>query len=102
MKPEELAAKVKSGTAPVIVDVRTAVEFKLGHIQGAINAPAWKILLRIVALPKNRKTEMVVLCQIGQRAMVAKKLLEVLGYSNLELLDGHMSAWRNLGLPQVK
>lgn len=102
MLPEELAERMESGTAPAVVDVRTRYEFRAGYIQGAIHAPVWKILLRLAPLPKSRQTEMVVLCELGPRALMAKMLLGVIGYRRVTLLTGHMARWRRLGLPLVR
>jgi hydroxyacylglutathione hydrolase len=85
-----------------VVDVRTGIEFKAGHIPGAINAPIWKIVLRLAKLPADKQSEMVVLCELGPRAVMAKNLLGLLGYRNLALLAGHMAAWRRSGLPLNK
>lgn len=102
MQPQELAKKITDGQPPTVVDVRTGFEFKAGHITGAINAPVWKILLRLASLPRDKQAELVVLCELGPRAVMGKTLLGLLGYRNVTLLAGHMAAWRRLGLPMVK
>ena len=102
MRPEELAKRLASGNGPAVVDVRTIFEYRRGCIEGAIHAPVWKILLHLAPLPRDRGSEMVVLCELGPRAMTAKVLLEILGYRNVMLLSGHMAEWRRLGLPLVK
>jgi len=102
MQPRELAEKIAVGQSPAVVDVRTGFEFKPGHIPGAIHAPIWKIMLRLTSLPADKQTEMVVLCELGPRAAIAKALLGLLGYRNLKLLSGHMATWRRLGLPLEK
>lgn len=99
MEPRILAGKIASGHPPAVIDVRTGFEFKAGHIPGAINAPVWKILLRLVPLPEDKDAELVVLCELGPRAMMGKALLGLLGYRHVTLLAGHMSVWRRLGLP---
>ena len=101
MQPKELAGRIARGQSPAVIDVRTGFEFKAGHIPGAINAPVWKILLRLVALPQDKNAELVMLCELGPRAMMGKALLGFLGFRNITLLSGHMSAWRRLGLPMV-
>jgi hydroxyacylglutathione hydrolase len=88
-----------AGQPPAIIDVRTGFEFNAGHIPGAINAPLWKIVLRLAALPADKQTELVVLCELGPRAVMAQGLLGLLGYRHTRLLDGHMAAWRRSGLP---
>lgn len=102
MQPKELAERMAVGHPPVVVDVRTGFEFRSGHIPGAINAPIWKILLRLAALPADRQTEMVILCELGPRAVMARTLLGLGGYRNTLLLAGHMAAWRRAGLPMEK
>lgn len=93
---------MKSKQPPAILDVRTGFEFHAGHIPGAIHAPTWKILLRLARVPSDRNSELVVTCEHGPRAQLAKSLLEVFGYRNVKLLSGHMSAWRHAGLPCEK
>ena len=102
MEPQILAGMIASGHPPAVIDVRTGFEFTAGHIPGAINAPVWKILLRLVSLPWDKNAELVVLCELGPRAVIAKALLVILGYGKVTLLEGHMSAWRRSGLPQEK
>ncbi len=102
MQPQDLAKRIASHHGPVVIDVRTGFEFRAGHIPGAIHAPIWKMMLRLAAVPPNRKTEMVVLCELGPRAMIAKVVLGFLGYRNVSLLAGHMAGWRRSGFPQEK
>jgi len=64
MQPRELADKIAAGQPPAVIDVRTGFEFRAGHIPGAINAPVWKILLRLAALPPDRQSELVVLSSV--------------------------------------
>jgi len=101
MQPKELAERIAQGHPPVVIDVRTGFEFKAGHIPGAINAPVWKILLRLARLPQDKGAELVVLCELGPRAVMGKALLGFLGFSNITLLEGHMAFWRRSGLPMV-
>jgi len=102
MQPKELADKIAHGQPPAVVDVRTGFEFWAGHIPGAINAPVWKILLNLAPLPRDKQDELVVLCELGPRAVMGKALLALFGYRNVTLLTGHMAAWRRSGLPQEK
>ncbi len=101
MQPAELADKIAREQSPLVVDVRTGFEFRAGHIPGAINAPIWKIMLGLAPLPRDKHVEMVVLCELGPRAMMGKALLGLLGFRNVTLLAGHMAAWRRSGLPMA-
>jgi hydroxyacylglutathione hydrolase len=102
MHPQELAQRIVSGKTPVILDVRTGIEFRRGHIPGAVHAPTWKIVLRMAAIPSGRNTELVVTCELGPRARIVKGLLGLFGYRNVTLLEGHMAAWRRAGRQLAK
>lgn len=102
MEPRELLKRMKTKKPPTVVDVRTIFEFRKGHIPGVVHAPTWKILLRLARLPSDRNTELVVTCELGPRARMAKGLLELYGYRNVALLAGQMAGWRQAGLPQEK
>ncbi len=100
MQPQDLAKKIAAKKAPTVVDVRSGIEFRRGHIPGAVHAPAWKILLRLAPLPSDKGAELVVTCEHGPRAQIAQALLNSRGYRNVVLLDGHMAGWRRAGRPQ--
>jgi rhodanese-related sulfurtransferase len=99
MQASELLRRIQSNTAPVVVDTRSELEFGHGHIPGAINAPVRKIMLNRAHLPQDKKRELVIICEHGQRAMFAKFLLGLYGYGNTALLEGHMKDWKIAGLP---
>jgi rhodanese-related sulfurtransferase len=102
MKATELLQRIESKNAPLIVDPRSEVEFKKGHIPGAVNAPVRKIMLNRAQLPKDKNREMVIACMHGQRAVTAKWLLGLYGYRNMELLEGYIEGWIKAGLPVDK
>jgi rhodanese-related sulfurtransferase len=97
MQPQELLRRIKSKQPPTILDVRSSFEFRNGHISGAVHAPTWKILLRLANVPSDKSAELVVTCEHGPRAQLAKGLLGAFGYRNVALLDGHMAGWRQAG-----
>jgi rhodanese-related sulfurtransferase len=102
MKAKQLLKRIESKKAPVIIDARTGIEFKRGHVPGAINAPPRKILLKTAKLPRDKESEIVVYCEHGQRAWIANKLLVARGYSKTAFLDGHLKDWKTAGLPLEK
>jgi len=102
MKATKLLKRIESKTAPVIIDARTGIEFKRGHVPGAINAPPRKILLKTAKLPRAKDTEIVVYCEHGQRAWLARKLLAARGYTNTALLEGSLMDWKKASLPLEK
>jgi hydroxyacylglutathione hydrolase len=102
MLASELLQRIRSNSAPLIIDPRSEIEFKGGHIPGAVNAPVRKILLNRANLPQDRNREMVIGCMHGQRAKVAKWLLGLYGYRNMTLLEGWLEGWIKAGLPVEK
>lgn len=102
MEPQDLLKRIKSKKSPAIIDVRSNYEFSAGHIPGAVHAPTWKILLRLAHIPSDKSAELVVTCEHGPRAQLAKGLLGAFGYRNVSLLAGHMAVWRQTGYSQEK
>lgn len=72
-----------------LVDVRTAGEFRLGSIPGAVNIPVDDLRTRHSELGTGPVT---VYCQVGQRGHVATRLLSQLGY-DVANLDGGWLTW---------
>ena len=102
MQPTDLFERIQSNSAPVVVDARSEIEFKRGHVPGAINAPVRKILLNRAHLPEDRERELVITCAHGQRAWMARKLLALYGYRKTEFLEGYLEGWKAAGLPLEK
>jgi rhodanese-related sulfurtransferase len=99
MQASELLQRIKSSNAPVVVDTRSEFEFGRGHIPGAINAPLRKILLNRATLPQDKQREMVVHCEHGQRAWLARFFMGLYGYRNTQPLEGDLEEWKKAGLP---
>ena len=97
MLAEELEKYLKSNQSPVILDVRSGFEFKSGHIPGAVHSPLVKILRSTEATTQSKSDLLVLVCEHGPRAQLARMLLKWHGYKNLEMLDGHMMRWRQSG-----
>lgn len=98
--PEALLAAIDTGTAPVIVDVRTRREYEAGHVPGAIHVPFYTLLVRQDDVPGPRERPVVVYCEHGPRAGLARLALRLAGFADVRYLDGHMSGWKRRGLPE--
>ena len=83
--------EIKKDAGFSIVDVRTAEEFALGTIPGAINIPIDEIRERINQLPTGK---LLIACQVGQRGHAATRLLKEMGYEAINL-DGGYLTWSN-------
>jgi hydroxyacylglutathione hydrolase len=102
MQAKELLQRLTTKAAPVVLDVRSGIEYNSGHIPGAIHAPNLKILLKLAKLPEDKTCQLVVTCEHGPRAQMAQGLLSMYGYKNTILLNGHMLGWRRSGLKLEK
>jgi rhodanese-related sulfurtransferase len=99
MTAEALLALIESGNAPVIVDVRSRLEFDQGHVPGAIHIPFWAAAARSTQIPGDAEAPVIVYCGHGPRAYVAGRVLRRQGFSDVRYLDGHMSGWQHRGFP---
>jgi rhodanese-related sulfurtransferase len=102
MNADELLSKIDAGSAPLIVDVRTAREFSRGHVPGAINAPLSSLLAGTVALPRAVGEPVVLYCGHGPRARMAAVLIRRAGFHHIQYLKGHMANWRKSGLREER
>lgn len=82
---------------PLVVDVRTANEWKSGHIEGSINIPLNQLRDRLAELPRDEP--FVVHCQSGYRSSIACSLLEAEGFRHQEDMVGGYKAWQAARLP---
>ncbi len=75
-----------------IIDVRTSVEFNMGHIEGAVNIPIEEIRSRTDEIPKDK--DIVLYCQIGTRAYFVYRILSQLGFENIKNLSGGFKTYQ--------
>ena len=99
MTPEQLLASIETHTAPVIVDVRSQSEYDAGHVPGAVHLPFYAMWSRHKETNATPEDPIVVYCEHGPRAWIGKFALWTVGYKNIVYLDGHMSGWKQRGLP---
>ena len=102
MTQDQLLASIEKGTPPVIVDVRSRWEYESGHVPGALHIPFHALWTRHSEIKRNPADQVVLYCEHGPRAWIGGFALWTLGYKNLTYLEGHMSCWKNRGLPTEK
>ncbi len=86
-KPVDFKALVDQGA--LILDVRTAGEYKQGHIKGSVNVPLNVLPKKISKLKKNQV--IITCCASGMRSGSAKSILKGKGF---EAHNG--GSWRSL------
>ena len=86
-----LAEQLASPAPPAVLDVRAPGEWRISHIDGAINVPLSQLRDRIDEIPRDR--ELVVYCESGYRSAIAISLLRRAGLSEVANLVGGLGAW---------
>ncbi|PKQ16833.1 MAG: rhodanese-like domain-containing protein [Actinobacteria bacterium HGW-Actinobacteria-7] len=84
-------AKKAIAAGAQIVDVRTAGEFQMGHIAGAINVPVDQI--ESAAQSWDREATYVVYCATGARSSSAVQSMQAMGFKNIAHLAAGIQAW---------
>ena len=99
LAPIQLEAALRRGEVPVLLDVRTPVEFQEIHLEGAQLAPLSELDPATIARDHGAAGMCVVICRSGNRARQAAEKLAAAGMNNLRILEGGMLAWAEAGLP---
>ncbi len=97
ISPRELHAKLQSGDFGHLLDVRTAAEWRDGHVKEARHVPVTELLAQGVDVPKDH--EIIVMCGVGYRGNIAASFLQRSGFSGVHSVAGGIRGWRNAGLP---
>jgi rhodanese-related sulfurtransferase/DNA-binding transcriptional ArsR family regulator len=94
---DELLRRMEDGTV-VVVDARPLIEYRQGHVTGAISIPVAELTDRLKELPKDR--EIVAYCR-GPYCVYADEAVQLLrgqGRAAARLEDGYPE-WATAGLP---
>jgi peroxiredoxin family protein/rhodanese-related sulfurtransferase/TusA-related sulfurtransferase len=70
-----------------LLDVRTPLEFDLGHIPGSVNYQLDELRNNLDKLPA-KDTPIYVTCQVGHRGYLAVRILQENGFTNVFNVDG--------------
>ncbi len=96
---DAVCARLGSGSAVVLLDVREREEFREGHIDGAISLPRGFLEIRVEESLPAKDTPIVTCCAGGTRSLIAARTLKEMGYTNVVSMAGGFTAWKNAGLP---
>ena len=78
---------IQQGKIDIIIDVRTNVEYNVGHYPNSLNIPVNAIDVKTTA-NLNKDSNILVYCNTGQRARVASDKLNTLGFKNVVYIPG--------------
>ena len=107
ISPMALSHHLKVDPDITLLDVRSPVEYRSGHIPGARLAPLDQLgnhdlsgLSGMTASEADRPVYLT--CHAGDRAERAGHLLRESGLENVVMVEGGTQAWRQAGLPVKK
>ena len=92
---EELAALLKSDRLFAVFDVRERGEYNQCQIPGTTSLPRSQIEFRLSRLVPNSGVSVVVYDEAEERASLAAETVMELGYRQVSILRGGITAWRS-------
>jgi phage shock protein E len=95
-------ANLRTNKTSVVLDVRTAGEFKAGHIPGALNIDLNSADFDKKVGELDKSKTYLVHCAAGVRSAKACSKLESLGFKQLVDLRSGFRAWQEAGKPVEK
>jgi len=96
---EELRARQERGEKFVLVDVREKDEWRQGHIPGSIHIPRGFLEMQAASRLPEKDARIVTICAAGIRSAFAAKVLDDLGYTNVETANPGFVQWKDRGFP---
>jgi rhodanese-related sulfurtransferase len=100
LSPAEAVTLINRSNA-FVLDVRDEAEFASGHIADATNIPVADLAARIGELKKYQNKTILVNCQKGMRSAKACDILRKAEFTQVNNLQGGLSAWLEAKLPVV-
>lgn len=85
----------------IVIDVRGAESFSLGHIVNARSAPIDELDGKLDRLAEFKNKPVIAICQTGISSNKAVDKLRKAGFESVYGLKGGMTAWTQAGLPVV-
>lgn len=100
---EELARHHRQGGVDLI-DVRTPLEFREVHAEGARNVPLDQLDPQEVMAARNGSADqpLYLICRSGTRGETAQRRFVEAGFTNVINVDGGTQSWEAAGLPVVR
>ncbi len=87
----------------VVVDIRSADEFKAGHITDAVHTlPSDIKSNNLTALESRKSNPMIVVCKTGQTAADSANELAKAGFERVYILKNGLAAWNEANLPLIR
>lgn len=85
---EDAKKQIAEGKFPIVLDVRTDLEYKLGHYPEAIHIPTASLANEVESKVPDKTKGILVYCNTGQRSRYAADMLKAKGYQNVRYISG--------------
>lgn len=86
----------------LIIDIRTAADYKKGHIKGAKNMPLSDFAKSVDGISGEKDRPVLIYCNSGNTVTRAIKLLKNAGFEKVNNLAGGIAAWKEANMPLSK
>ena len=83
----------------IILDLRSADEYRQGHIEGARSVNYYATNFQRMVSLLDRDATILLYCQKGRQSTLALRAMTKLGFSRMYILDGGIAEWVRAGLP---
>jgi phage shock protein E len=102
VSPEDAAATIADAPEDlVILDVRTPEEFDEGHIDGAVMLDFYRDDFADELAKLDPDVPYVLYCRSGNRSGQTLAIMDTLGFTEVDNVDGGVINWQTAGLPLV-
>lgn len=103
--PAEIYSMISSNIRPIIIDVRSPLEYTNGHIPGAINIQVrdWEALIDAIVAKGFPSRHLVFYCgteNCGFAKSIAQRVASEFGSERVSWIRGGWIAWEDLKLPK--
>ncbi len=102
LAPKEYEQKLQSTSDKIIIDVRTAGEYKKAHIKGAQNISYIGSTFAEKAEQLDNTKPVFIYCETAHRSPLAARILYNLGFREIYDLQLGFENWRKQNLPVEK
>jgi len=90
------------GEVAHFLDVREDREFAKDHARGARHLGKGIIERDVETLIPNKGEAILLYCGGGYRSVLAADALQLMGYTNVQSMDGGITGWREAGYPMER
>ena len=97
-----LRARLEGEGATLVIDVREADDIASGLIPGALLVPRGRLEKAAADVIPAMDAPVVLVCESGNRSVLAADTLRAMGYAAVASLDGGIARWKHLGFPLAR